>query len=148
MQKSHLIVVILSAQGPSPLSPVFPLLDVHEHLASLFLARTCIHVLPTEPADHALEDVAHFCFEVVLVVVRPAEEGGNEVLEVRTQKVGRHGVYCELYETKYGLDDLTVRGRDEDEECGEDFALHLSRECVWAVVRRTAEYSMTYQTNP
>ena len=71
-----------------------------------------------------------FRLEMILVVVRPLEEGGNEVLQVRAYKFCGHGVNGEFDRAENGLDDLAVGGSEEYEQSGEDFGLHGGRNSV------------------
>ena len=125
LEPTYLIVVVHRICA-LPLCSVFPLLDVEQHLARLFLLCARVDVLPAEASKHALENVPDLRLEVILVVVRPAKEGGNKIFQVRTQQVGWHRVDRELDEAKDGLDYLAIGGGEEDEKCGEDFRLHVA----------------------
>lgn len=113
--------------GFFPLSSLLSLLDVQKHLAGIFFGSARVHIFPTEPSKHPLEDVTDFCLEMVLVIVRPAEQGRDQLFEMRAKEVNRHRMYSQLDVTKRRLHDLSVVRRDKDHQGCEYFAVHISR---------------------
>ena len=57
---------------------------------------------------------------MVLMIVRPLQEGRDEFFQVWAHDVGGHGMNGELNKAKYRLDYFSVRGGEVDEERGED----------------------------
>lgn len=86
-------------------------------------------------ADHALEQVSNLDLEVVRVLVRPVHERRNERRERRSHEGGVEGDDGDLDEPEAGLDDLSVRRAEEDDNRLEEFGLVLvlERGCVQVI---------------
>lgn len=83
----HNVVVIIDSLRPFLLRPVLPFFDIYEHLGGFFLAGARIDIFPAKPPDHPLEDMAHLRLEMVFVVMRPTEQGRDDLRQVRAHHV-------------------------------------------------------------
>lgn len=72
----------------------------------------------------------YFLFEMVLMVVGPAEEYWREQIKMWAQELQRLSVNEKLDEAQGGLDYFSVRGLQVLKECQEDLFLHLLRDFV------------------
>ena len=68
---------------------------------------------------------------MVLVTVRPAKKGFEYRSETFADHVCGVGMDSEFDETEGGLDNLSIRGVEEDHHRGEDFVGHFRRNIVW-----------------
>lgn len=112
------------------LRPILPLLDVQQNLSCIIPFRETVHVFPTESTEHTLENVADLRLEVILVVMRPAQQSGYELFQVRAEEIDGHGVDSELDITQSRFDNFTVIRGDEDQQCSEYLRVHLGRNRV------------------
>lgn len=127
-------VLVVTTRVLLSLRTFLTLLDIYEHFCSLLLPGALVNVVPTEPTQHPLENMPHFRFEVIFVVVRPAEERGNKILEMWAEEVCGEGVNGELDVAQGGFDYLAVGRGQEDEEGREYLALHSGRDGVYSDV--------------
>lgn len=95
---THLIITLLFPVGLLPLGALLALFDVHQHLRSLLLTRTRVHLVPGEPPQHTLEDMPDLCLEMILVIVRPPQERRDEFAEMWADDVDGEGVNGEFDE--------------------------------------------------
>jgi hypothetical protein len=68
-----------------PFSPFFAFLDVDEHLCCLLFARTRVNIISFKSPQHPLENMSDFRLEVVLVIVGPAKQSRNEILQIGSE---------------------------------------------------------------
>jgi hypothetical protein len=74
------------------------------------------HLVVPKLADHPLKDVHRLGLEVVLAIVDPAEESGDEHVQVLGHDVVRQRDYGDLHKAQSGLDDFAILRRDKDSD--------------------------------
>lgn len=129
-QKSRLTNLILFSffSCPTsllPLCSILPLFNIHKYLHRFLFTRTSIHLIPTKPPEHAFEYMPHFQLEVILVIMRPIQERGHQVFEMRPEELYRQGVNDKFDETKNGFDDLPIGRGEKDKHRRKYFVVHL-----------------------
>ena len=70
-------------------------------------------------------------FEVILVIVGPAQQGRNKLLEMGSKQVYMHSVDSQLDVPEGRFDNLPVVRCDEYEECCKYLSVHLRRDEIF-----------------
>lgn len=117
------------------LSSLFPLSNTNQNLL-LFHPLTSVGVdfIEAEPTDESFKDMDSLGLEVILVVVHPAEKGGNELRKVRAKSGDGKRDDGDLGETKSGFDNFSVFGGEEDGESREEFGSGLVGNLVYILI--------------
>jgi hypothetical protein len=149
-KKTHVVVRHLSSTLSSillgsllPLASLLPLPNVLQELDTVSLNALSLlrDILIPELPDEPLEDMADLALEMVLVVVRPAEESRDKSGKVRSNIGGGEGDDDDFDETEGRLDDLSVVGGDEDGEGGDEVVDHRARNGVCGVGMTGSEHN-------
>ena len=117
----HVLVTVLISSISSLLllTPHLPLADVRDQLLVL-LRHVLVNLVDTELPDETFEDVSDLDLEVVRVLVRPVDEGGDESRERGLDERGGEGDDGDLDVSYGGSNDFSVRRREEHDEGGEE----------------------------
>lgn len=104
------------------LSSFLPLPNTNQNLLLLDLFTSVgVNFVEAESANESFKDMDSLRFEVILVVVHPAEKGGNELRKVRAKSSDGKRDDGDLGKTKSGFDNLSVLGGEKDGESREEF---------------------------